>query len=548
MRGNAPRFPARAGTEVETTAVHDLLIDPVIRTRRSGGTLAALSLPEVYAEMAADRIEAFPALRPHQRHAWHAFLAQIGAIALHRAGRDAPPDDAEVWLALLRGLTLDFKDDEPWRLVVGDPARPAFLQCPDPKGLQEHRKHVLAPDDLDVLVTAKNHDIKQSVASSAALDDWLFSLIDLQTMGGYLGAGNYGIARMNGGYSARPCLGLAPASGGPGAHLFHDMRGLLAARDAVLGDYPDYFVPENGLALLWTEPWDGTNSLALRGLDPYFIEICRRIRLETDGDRVSARAASSKAPRIEARAASGNVGDYWTPLNVKDGKALSPSLSRFRYDRLANLLLDSETFRLPPAMRSDPASSQRWRLVARGVAAGQGKTEGYHERSDIAFAQETTSALLGRGKKRDALANVAQALLEEIKEVLAALRFGIAVAASGGKKGNELTSSNRSHAIPYARRLDAVADAMFFPALEDRFQASDAAEAADSRRTFARNLIAEAERLLMEAGTAVPCPVIRRHRALAKATSAFHGRLWRRQSVFSDQPEILGRKEMDDAA
>ncbi len=73
---------------------------------------------------------------------------------------------------------------------------------------------------------------------------------------------------MNGGFSARPCLGLAPADGGLGAHLFHDLCRMLAGRAALLEDYPDYFDPENGLALLWLEPWDGRKSLDLRRLDP----------------------------------------------------------------------------------------------------------------------------------------------------------------------------------------------------------------------------------------------------------------------------------------
>ena len=41
-----------------------------------------------------DQVEAFPALRPHQRHAWHAFLVQLGVIAMHKAGLTEPLTDA----------------------------------------------------------------------------------------------------------------------------------------------------------------------------------------------------------------------------------------------------------------------------------------------------------------------------------------------------------------------------------------------------------------------------------------------------------------------
>ena len=100
--------------------------------------------------------------------------------------------------------------------------------------------------------------------------------------------------------------------------------------------------------------------------------------------------------------------------------------------------------------------------------------------------------------------------------------------------------------ITYALRLDAAADAQFFAALEDRFQAADATEAATRRAVFARRMIAEANRLLREAIETVPCPAIQRHRARARATSAFWGHL--RRSVFSDQPEIFGTKEANDVA
>ena len=43
-------------------------------------------------------------------------------------------------------------------------------------------------------------------------------------------------------------------------------------------------------------------------------------------------------------------------------------------------------------MDANSDEGERWRLVARGVAAGQGKTEGYHERTDIAFSTATVSA------------------------------------------------------------------------------------------------------------------------------------------------------------
>ena len=525
--------------------MYNLLTDPLIRVRLVNGDSTVMSLPGIFEAATTDAAAAFPALRPHQRHAWHAFLAQLGTLALQRAAPEAYPQAASEWRSLLRGLTREFGDDEPWQLIVDDPARPAFMQCPAGNTLSQYRRRVATPDDLDLLVTSKNHDVKQAVAVGSAPDDWVFALIDLQTMAGFLGAGNYGIARMNGGFSARPCLGLAPAEGGSGAHLFHDMQRMLDDRPRLLERLP-YYRPEDGAALLWTLPWDGTTSLDLGDLDPYFIEICRRVRLGLEDQRIVARTAGSKKSRVAAKAANGNVGDFWTPVSVDDAKALSLSRAGFRYDRLAKLLFDRKVYDLPPAM-SVGATENKWRVVARGMAGGQGKTDGYHERNDIVFSPKTVT-VFGRRTGRDELAAVCEALLEEVAEVVRALRLGIAVAASGGKLLDALTKTDRIHATPYARRFDAAVDSLFFWAVEQRFVATDEADKKARREDFARTIVSTADALLDEAVGAVPCPAIRRHRARARAFSAFHGRLRGARSVFADQPEIFAPQEANDAA
>ena len=169
----------------------NILEDSIVRAAMSGGATAHASLPEIYAALMRDEIDAFPALRPHQRHAWHAFLVQLGVLAVHRAGLSDPPEEAEAWRRLLRGLTSDFPDDEPWHLVVDDIAKPAFMQPPasSEDRRKEYKNRVETPDELDMLVTGKNHDLKINVAVNADPDDWLFALLTLQTMEGVYGCG-----------------------------------------------------------------------------------------------------------------------------------------------------------------------------------------------------------------------------------------------------------------------------------------------------------------------------------------------------------------------
>ena len=94
---------------------------------------------------------------------------------------------------MLRLLAPGFPGDEPWCLVVKDPPSPAFMQCPVTDGLGSYKRSRTTPDDLDLLVTSKNHDLKSATGRESQAEDWLFALISLQTMAGFLGAGNYGI-------------------------------------------------------------------------------------------------------------------------------------------------------------------------------------------------------------------------------------------------------------------------------------------------------------------------------------------------------------------
>ncbi len=504
----------------------DLLADPLIRTDLRSGRRAVLSLPEVYQAMMADDVTGFPALRPHQRHAWHAFLAQLGAVAMYHGGRHEPPFGAGQWQYLLAELTPGFPDRTPWHLIVDNPSQPAFMQCPAPDGLESYRKERATADDLDLLVTARNHDVKSSVAFAGEVDDWLFSLVSIQTMSGNGGRGNYGIARMNRGHSSRPCLGLAPANGGPGAHLQHDIRRLLEHREQLLDDHPDYFDADSGLALLWTEPWDGTSSLRLDRLDPHFIEVCRRVRLFRRDGRIAAQTAASKKPRIAAKHARGNVGDHWTPVERGDRKALSISSVGFRYDRLAELVLDDTKYQRPPAMKVDVTAGGSWRLVARGNAGGRGKTEGYYERSDIVLRPSVATSLMGVGSARQRLGELSRDQLAEIQAVAKALRFAIAIAASGGGDASAVSGSDREKAYPYLRRFDATVDAHFFEALQHRFEVAEE-DRPTARREFVGLLVSRAKSLLGEAVTTVPCASIQRYRARTRAMSAFWGSLWR---------------------
>lgn len=518
---------------------YDLLTSPVIRLVTSDG-MQHLTLPETLAALMRDEITAFPALRPHQRHAWHMFLVQLCAVALHRAGERAIPTGADDWTELLLDLTDGAP--EPWSLVVADLSKPAFLQPPMPEGnLAALKNTIPTPDALDVLITSRNFDLKSAVAADAQPDDWVFALVSLQTMEGFLGAGNYGIARMNGGFSARPFLGLAPLSGGMGAHLHRDIRAMLTGRDRLLQNH-DGLYDDEGIALVWLEPWNGTASLRLTRLDPWFIEICRRVRFVPDGAGFRVVGGGSAAARIDAKAQNGVTGDFWAPVNDAEGKSFSLDARGFSYRVLCRLLFgegSKRLFRLPPAMIAQPGETDM-ALVARGVTRGQGKTEGFHERVvpvHRGLLRATTDEDV-----RQTLGQIADRQQREIAQITGALRLGCAVIAKGGgadKPGKD----DYALAEPYTRRLEAEAEAGFFDMLERRLSEGDAAKAG-----YLRALIQTAQRLLAEASEAIPCAAHARWRARVRAPAAFRGALWGPKSALADDRDLIfPKKEAADA-
>jgi CRISPR system Cascade subunit CasA len=282
----------------------DLLHEPLIQTDRGW-----YSFPGLLTAMARGEVQSFPALRPHQRPAWHMFLVQLSVMALDAVERHDLPKDESDWRIALRALTAGYPNDEPWHLLGGDRSRPAFLQPTDPGGLKW--SEVTTPDALDMLITSRNHDVKREIARQAAPQDWIFALVSLQTMEGFGGAGNYGIARMNGGSSSRVLLGLAPTLPmstqiDPSAWWARDVVQLAAA------------TPRNrGKTLLWQEPWPEGHMLDLSELHPSFIEVCRRIHLVVQNGRICGERSTSKAARIAGKECKGNTGDPWVSIGAQ---------------------------------------------------------------------------------------------------------------------------------------------------------------------------------------------------------------------------------------
>src|SRR5439155_8683342 len=111
---------------------------------------------------------------------------------------------------------------------------------------------------------SKGHDVKSGLMHADDPEAWLYALCTLQTTQGYPGRGYNGVSRMNGGYGNRPRVGLA-TSPSLSARFVRDTGVLLDSWPKLL----DRGYTDDGVALVWTESWDGRASLAMHELAPH---------------------------------------------------------------------------------------------------------------------------------------------------------------------------------------------------------------------------------------------------------------------------------------
>ena len=417
-------------------------------------------MAETFANLSRDKVDAFPALRAHQRQPWHCFLVQVATMASIAAERETLSQDADEWHELLLALTPDHPDGEPWQLVVDDWSKPALLQPPGmPEAARRGKKQASTPDGIDMLLTGRNHDLKGARMSRAQADDWLFALVTLQTSEGQMGAGNFGISRMNGGYGARVFMGMRPRSvTTPGGAFIRDVETLLADESV-----RDAHRETDLTGLLWLLPWDGKTSLSVGRLAPLYVEVCRRVRLhEDEAGSISAVLESSKSARVDAKAMKGVTGDPWAPVLADGAASWGIGASGFGYRQMTRLLS-------PELVRPPLLGKLRKRegtdgavLHVCGLTRGQGKTEGFHERR-VPIPPTVATRFFGRREGRDRIGEVAKARTDAAGEAQKIVRHALMSLYQGGPDTPRLDDDTSSARVETPlRALDTMIDAVFF--------------------------------------------------------------------------------------
>ena len=505
-----------------TDLLHDLLDDEIIGVRPAPDIRNRLALPGVLEALGRTELYAFTALQAHQEHAWYTFLVQLAAIALEKNKEPLGSwPDAPAWRSLL--LDLVCGDRRPWCLLVKDLSHPAFMQPAVPERSLDGFKTVSYPDGLDVLITAKDHDVKHSRIGRPLPEHWIYALITLQTTQGFLGKGNYGIARMNGGFASRPWVGYSPGVGWP-ERFQRDVSVLRRSRSQLLRDYG--YADRDGLALVWLKPWDGSDSEPLERCDPLLVEISRRVRFEGGEERLWARTRGTSGQRLLAKERKGDVGDPWTPVSKAEGAALTAGSAGFSYKLTQELLFSGDW---APGIsqqiqRDDP---ERLLFCAAVLVRGQGKTDGLRKR--LLPLPPRVRAILGSSQDRATLETRAKRRVDDSAIAWRRiLRPALLVLLQAAPDKLDFTD-DRSRS--WLEKFDTMVDQIFFDHLwrtVERVDPDPASEEAEAREdehavSWQRELVGIAQSLLEDAMQSIPLPAARRYRALAAAERVFRG-------------------------
>lgn len=521
--------------------MYNLLDDPLIGVRTAAGE-RRMSLSELLAGLSAGAIEGYPGLRAHQADPWHVFLVQLAASIQARFPAKPLPNEAAYW----RDGLLDLAGGKAtaWQLLVEDVTQPAFFQHPwsnldaeaKDYGVKRVRNQVTfdakarTPDELDVLVTAKNHDVKMARIGINEAEAWLYALVVLQTTSGFLGAGNYGIVRMNGGFASRPIVAWV-TSRQPADRFRAEVHALLDLRQQTIDTFG---YAARGVVLTWLNPWNRSqHQHQIPELEPWFIETPRPIRLVRDAaNTIVALGAASHARQIGPKTLdNGDVGDPWTPINTGDKKkgrsALTLSGDGFTPQRLTELIFE-QGYELTAIQKPQLGDGMGW-FIASCLVRGQGTTEGFH-RIELPVPAKARYALLHK-PQREGLGQLAQKLLDDAKYAESALATALAVLAEGGPEKADFErvktwlAAERKH---FGRRWEA----MFFPTL---WRGADEDQQA-VRRDWQQQLVDMAHDLLEAAGQRLPFPSNRTWRAITQAQNIFLGMLRKRALPLPTHP------------
>jgi len=434
----------------------DFLTEPLVEASLDGERIR-LTLPGLFAEWASGRDVTLEGIRHHQQAGLHMFFVQaaVGGLCLSDSGSELDVGE-DVW----RQRMLVVAPAEAWHLVAETDSASAFMQPAVPTEHLLKFDFVGNADRLSILVSSKNHCLKQNVMMSSSPWQWLCALIEMQTLSGYSGRFNYGIIRMNGGLGSRPLVSVYPDMR-EGARWKRDASRYFAALEAGLVLEGFSGSSTAGLVATWTRPWNGSEQIQMDELHPAFIEVARRVRLQTGPDgAISAKLGNSDAARIMApKTLCGRTGDPWAPLDGPE-KILTVSSDGWSLRRLRNLIVGG--YERPLLQKPGNTEFKDLFFHASVITGGQGKTEGFHEVT-IPVPGKVVISLESTLEGRQRLGVLSKEMSDDADKAASALRRALVTFLRGGVPPTE--RADRKEADSWVARLHAAVKDAFFPML-----------------------------------------------------------------------------------
>lgn len=167
-------------------------------------------------------------------------------------------------------------------------------------------------------------------------------------------------------------------------------------------------------------------------------------------------------------------------------------------------------------------------LIAQGVARGNSKTEGYHERR-VPISSKVRKLLMKTSEDAK-LVQMATLHVDAIAGVRKLLWVALAVLFANGHSGDS-SEGNKLKATLFSAPFERAEDARFFDDLNEEIDATDPTV---QRLQWMFGLVARAEAILKQAFDAGPRNGVQKYRAQSAALSRFRGALRGENSPLPD--------------
>lgn len=419
----------------------NVLSDPLFTVQCPSG-IRQVSLSELLALLfVTNEPQGFPRLAADQRSYWWRFLVRCAARAVQTMEggmeqvRSLEPETACDRIA---NALRQHASGGSWLLHNPDLAEAGFLQSPlvGAATLKKAKYRENSAAILTAVIGTKEHERKTESGRCLDGESLSYALIEYQSGVIFGGRGNYEsqlTGSRSGAGSGTPFMGVL-IDQSLGRTFRHDVRTLLSRWADIKR------IAQGSIWALWREPWDGTQTLPFRSLDPAFIPYARMIRVGPPQNDMfdTVWFRSSKVSRVDTVDTGGNVGDIFVPLvpDPKEGhlKVRGTLASGYGYKEVVKLLLPrsgEEAVRSATVeeLLANPGESTDLRVIFEGMAFEQGKTRGFHKRIVRLPRRAVRTGLLRQ--RTEPLDAAHQQMLEATKQAKRTLRSALGILLGG---------------------------------------------------------------------------------------------------------------------